>query len=113
MPSVLLGSPLEAQLRRLGFKNIDPAVDEDTNAKKLNAGRIAVWHVARMVAPFVFKQQGFSPIDFEYSAGLEPNDLYLAGSKTFPPALAETWQKAMKKIKEDGSFARIVQKYSR
>jgi polar amino acid transport system substrate-binding protein len=110
---VLLGSPLEAQLRRLGFKNIEAAVDEETNARKLNIGRIAVWHVARMVAPFVFIQQGFSPTDLEYSAGLEPNDLYLAGSKKMPPGVAELWQVAMKKIKEDGTFARIVQKYAR
>jgi polar amino acid transport system substrate-binding protein len=110
---VLLGSPLEAQLRRLGFKNIEAAVDEETNARKLNVGRIAVWHVARMVAPFVFIQQGFSPTDLEYSAGLEPNDLYLAGSKSFPLGVAELWQSAMKKIKADGTFARIVQKYSR
>jgi polar amino acid transport system substrate-binding protein len=110
---VLLGSPLEAQLRRLGFKNIEAAVDEETNARKLNMGRIAVWHVARMVAPFVFIQQGFSPTDLEYSAGLEPNDLYLAGSKTFPPGVAEVWRSAMKKIKDDGTFAKIVQKYSR
>jgi polar amino acid transport system substrate-binding protein len=110
---VLLGSPLEAQLRRLGFKNIDAAVDEETNARKLNIGRIAVWHVARMVAPFVFIQQGFSPSDLEYSAGLEPNDLYLAGSKKFPPGVAELWQAAFKKIKEDGTFAGIVKKYSR
>ncbi len=110
---VLLGSPLEAQLRRLGFKNIVAAVDEETNARKLNIGRIAVWHVARMVAPFVFIQQGFSPTDLEYSAGLDPNDLYLGGSKTFPPKVAEIWQAAMKKIRADGTYARIVQKYSR
>lgn len=110
---VLLGSPLEAQIRRLGFKNVDAAVDEETNARKLNLGRIAVWHVARMVAPFVFIQLGFSPTDLEYSTGLEPNDLYLAGSKKFPPKIAELWQEAMKKTKEDGTFARIVKKYSR
>jgi len=109
---VLLGSPLEAQLRRLGFKHIDAAVDEETNARKLNVGRIAVWHVARMVAPYVFTQQGFSPAELEYSTGLEPNDLYLAGSKVFPAGIAEVWRAAFKKIKEDGTFAKIVQNYA-
>lgn len=109
---VLLGSPLEAQLRRLGFKDIDSAVDEDTNARKLNAGRIAVWHVARLVAPFVYLRQGLSTASLEYGATMEPNDLYLAGTKNFPVAIAETWRQAFKKIKSDGTFAEIVKKYS-
>lgn len=109
---VLLGSPLEAQLRRIGFKNIEASVDEDTNARKLNAGRIDIWHVARMVAPFVFLRLGLSPTELEYGVSLEPNDLYLAGSKRFPAAVAEKWRAAFKTIKADGTYAGIVKKYA-
>lgn len=109
---VLLGSPLEAQLKRLGFREIEPTVDEETNARKLQFGRIAVWHVARLVAPFVFERHGFAVKDLEYGPGLDENDLYLGASKNLPPEQAENWRKAFQKIKEDGTLEKIVKKYS-
>jgi ABC-type amino acid transport substrate-binding protein len=109
---VLLGSPLEAQLKRLGFREIEPTVDEETNARKLQFGRIAVWHVARLVAPFVFERHGFAVKDLEYGPGLDENDLYLGASKNLPPEQVEKWRKAFQKIKDDGTLEKIVKKYS-
>lgn len=109
---VLLGSPLESQLRSLGFREIEPTVDEETNARKLNFGRIGVWHVAKLVAPFVFERHGFAVKDLQYGLGLDENDLYLGASKNFPPAQAEVWRKAYRKIKDDGTLDKIVAKYS-
>jgi polar amino acid transport system substrate-binding protein len=108
---VLLGSPLEAQLKRLKFKNIDSAVNEETNARKLKFGRIDAWLVARLVAPFVFERQGFSPKELTYGASLDANDLYLGGSKNFPPEIAKKWQQAFAKIKSDGTLRSILEKY--
>lgn len=109
---VLLGSPLETQLRRLNFVEIEATVDEETNARKLQAGRIAVWHVARLVAPFVFERHAFSPKNLQFGPSLDENDLYLGGSRNLPIEQAEIWREAFKKIKADGTYDAIVKKYT-
>lgn len=109
---VLMASPLEQQLRTAGFSKIDPSTDEDTNARKLNAGRLDVWHVARMVAPFVYNRLGLDSTELQYGAKLDVNDLYLAGPKDFPEAEAKKWRQAYEKIKADGTLAKIIQRFS-
>ncbi len=104
----LLGSPQEAFLRDQRFAKIDAGVDEETNARKLNAGRLQVWFVARMVAPFLYKKAGFDPKDLQYGVKLRTNDLYLGASPALPDSEAEKWRGALRAMQEDGTYDKIV-----
>lgn len=109
---VLAGSPLEAELKEKGFKHVDAGVDEETNARKLHAGRIDVWLVARMVAPFVFERQGFDPKKLVYGVAMRTNDLHLGATKTLPEAEVSKWRKALEALKQRGDYQKIVDRYA-
>lgn len=108
---VLLGSPLETELRNKGFRRVDVGVDEETNARKLQLGRIDAWFVASMVAPFVYKRLGFQPSDLVYGAELQVNDLHLGATKSLSEAETKAWQSAMEKILRNGTYDQILKKY--
>jgi len=110
---VLLGSPLEQQLRDLDFKELDPAIDELTNAKKLQAGRIKVWHVARMVAPFIWKKLNLDSSNLQFGVSLDENDLFLAGTLSLESKTVKLWQDAFAQVNSSGELAKIVEKYSK
>lgn len=107
----LLGSPQESLLRDLRFTKIEPGVDEETNARKLNAGRLKVWFVAKMVAPFLYKQAGFKSSELQYGIKLRTNDLYLGASPALPDSEAEKWRGAMRAMQDDGTYEKIVSKH--
>ncbi|MEY4630537.1 MAG: hypothetical protein RIQ81_657 [Pseudomonadota bacterium] len=104
----LLGSPLAALLKKDGLGTLDAGATEETNAKKLKSGHIDAWFVARKVAPFVFKAEGYDPAQLDYGIVLRRNDLYLAASRNMPRAEVEKWQKAFAAMKKDGSWKRIT-----
>jgi polar amino acid transport system substrate-binding protein len=104
----LLGSPLEALLRAEGLGIVDAGTDEETNARKLGSGHIGAWFVARMVAPHVFKSEGFDPARHDYGIVLRRNDLYLAASPGMPAAEIKKWKQAFSAIKKDGTWKRIT-----
>lgn len=104
----LLGSPLEALLRSDGLGIVDAGADEETNARKLGSGHIGAWFVARMVAPDVFKSQGFDPARLDYGVVLRRNDLYLAASPGMPAAEIKKWKQAFSAIKKDGTWKKIT-----
>ena len=108
---VLLGSPLETELRNKGFQNIDVGVDEETNARKLSLGRVDVWFVATMVAPFVYKRLGLPDAELEYGASLQVNDLHLGATSTLPVAELLKWRDAMETIRKNGTYDRILKSY--
>jgi polar amino acid transport system substrate-binding protein len=110
---VLLGSPLERELRDKGFKHVDVGVDEETNAKKLRLGRVDAWLVAAMVAPFVYGRLGYPTTELRYGATLRVNDLHLGATKTLPEPEAAKWRDAMAKLTKSGEVDRILKAYRR
>ena len=87
-------------------KDIDAGSSPGLNAKKLFHGRVKIWHTARMVAPYVYKLEGYDTSQLRYGIGLDENDLYLGATKNFPPKVAEKWRSAYKKrrnLRQDSS----------
>lgn len=105
---VLAGSPLEAQLKRLGFSKISGVHNESMNAKKLHHGRIDIWHAGKMVALDLYRKEGYKTSELEFGASLDKNDLYLAANLDFPEEKAQLWRSALEKIKADGRYDKIV-----
>ena len=78
------------------------------NARKLRAGRIAAWLVARRVAPFVAYRVDLNPQDLHFGAVLRVNHLYLAGSLSMSDEEVERWRAALAAMKQDGTYERIL-----
>ncbi len=102
-----LNDAREQYLLSLGFDNIDSAVNEVNNIKKLNMGRID----AMIASPDNFvascREAGIDPDNFEEAYLVSEKELYITFSKDFDEAIVAEWQEALKTMYEDGTFEEI------
>lgn len=108
---VLLGSPLEVELKLNVFERIMASPDEETNAKMLHAERLDAWFVASMVAPFVYKELGYDPKELEVGVKMQINDLHLGATKTLPEAEAKKWRDAYEALVKSGKVEQLIAAY--
>lgn len=108
---VLLGSPLEVELRDRNFSRITASPEESTNAKMLHINRFDAWFVATMVAPFVYKQLGFDPKELEVGVKLQTNDLHLGATKDLPDAELKRWRDAFEALEKSGKVEKLLSAY--
>jgi polar amino acid transport system substrate-binding protein len=98
-------------LTRLGFTNLDRASSNISSFKKLMMGRIAVYTDSQLGVESLAIASGFKASDVKLIFELFKSELYIAASKTTPPALVEKWNQALEEMKRDKSLARIQHKY--
>ncbi len=108
---VLLGSPLEVELKLNVFENVTASTDEETNAKMLHIGRLDAWFVATMVAPFVYRRLGYDPKELEVGVKMQVNDLHLGATKNFPEAEAKKWRDAFDSLVKAGKVEQLLAAY--
>lgn len=108
---VLLGSPLEVELKLNVFEKVTASTDEDTNAKMLHADRLDAWFVATMVAPFVYRRLGYDPKELEVGVKMQINDLHLGGTKNLPEAEAKKWRDAYQALEKSGKLEQLISAY--
>jgi len=106
-----LNDAREQYLLSLGFNNIDSAVNEVNNIKKLNTGRID----AMIASPDNFiascREAGINEGNFEEAYLVSEQELYVTFSKNFDATIVEKWQSALKDMYEDGTFEEIYLKW--
>lgn len=106
---ITLGYPYTKELT--GNKNIkiDPANDDITNFKKLEAGRIDAFVVEEHSGVKALKDSGVKGIAYDKNRPLSKMDVYYAFQKTAEGKdLAVKFSRALDEIKKDGTFARIM-----
>jgi polar amino acid transport system substrate-binding protein len=108
---VLLGSPLEAELKLNVFEHVTASPDEETNAKMLHIERLDAWFVATMVAPFVYKRLGYDPKELEVGVKMQVNDLHLGATKELPEAEARKWRDAWETLVKEGRVEKLLAEY--
>lgn len=108
---VLLGGPAEASARRLGFQHIETTTSVASNIRKLAAGRLDALVVLGGIAAAEEAQPAGQALAWREGALLETVDIYLAGNPGFPAASAQAWQAALKAMRQDGSYQRILARY--
>ena len=84
--------------------------DEKSNARKMIAGRIDYWFTATDRAAYYLKEMGLKE---QPTVGkpLRSGRLYLAGNLDFSKDKSEEIREALQKIKDDGTYDKIYQKY--
>lgn len=106
-----LNDAREQYLISLGFDNIDSAVNEVNNLKKLNMGRID----AMIASPDNFfascREAGIDADTFEEAYLVSEQELYITFSKDFDEAIVAEWRDALKSMYEDGTFKEIYLKW--
>ena len=108
---------IELYLSQNGFKireNIEPNSSFEANFKKLINQRIDLWGVADLAAHYIVQSNHYPKniIKEVYCLkGLSAEGAYMAFSKNTPDALVDRFRNALKKIKADGTYDRILSKY--
>lgn len=107
----LNGSEVVGVLQDMGFTNLEAATNSESNARKLQLGRIDAWAINMWTGPTVFKNEGFSLDELRVLPLNEPWDQWLAASPQFPPEAAAQIGEALKKLQQDGTAKALEAKY--
>lgn len=96
-----------------GFDEIDQVSSNETNMKKLLRGRIDIWVEDELTAYYLLKQNGHEPQDtvkilYQFPLG---GGGHIAFSSSTSDELVEKFKQAYEKIKQDGTYERILGKY--
>lgn len=94
-------------LKKKGFTNIDTALENAMNAKKLETGRISLWILSAVDLPILCKQENVDINSLEVVFRFEGEETFLAFSKETSPSIVKRWQKAFHSMVEDGTWKRL------
>ncbi|GBC63940.1 amino acid ABC transporter substrate-binding pro tein [Desulfonema ishimotonii] len=101
----------EQILTKEGFTNLEATHNPLFSAKKLMKGRIDIWCNANLVAGKILEEAGYSLNDVENVHTLRENHLYIAMSKGTSGDVIVKWLDALTKMKKDGTFTRIYNRW--
>lgn len=108
---------IELYLIENGFKireNIEPNNSYEANLKKLINRRVDLWGVVDLTAHYLVQSNQYPKNTINevyYLKELSTDGAYMAFSKNTPDALVDQFRGALEKIKEDGTYDRILSKY--
>lgn len=110
--TTLEGSPRAKRLTAAGLTNLKPATDPATSATLLNKGRVEAWYTFDHRARYLTKAQGFDPATIVTGAPIVEAPLWLASNTTFDPEIAAQLKASIEELKADGTYGKIVSKYT-
>jgi polar amino acid transport system substrate-binding protein len=102
---------LEVYLKQNNFYNIHSVPQDMLNLKKLIRGRINLWATGQEQALFKMKRLGINPNKITEVFKIKKAHLYIAFSRTTPDSVINLWQSILNKMKKDGRYKKIVDKY--
>nr|WP_284676624.1 transporter substrate-binding domain-containing protein [Vibrio sinus] len=105
------GTPAQLLLEKAGFSNIQPVTFEDQNVEKLRKGRIKLWAIPRLVGKYVYRTNGYNPNELNFGYVLSKPIIYFAASKDISEADIKKWKTALKEMRHDGTFEKILSRY--
>ncbi len=104
----------EQLLKRRGFTNLESLYGSDANMinlKKVLLGRIDLWITSNKVKLATTRKMGIDPDLLEEVFVVRKIHAYVAFSRKTPDAVVHAWQRALDKIKEDGTYEKIMARY--
>lgn len=111
----IAGDVREKLLLNKGFKNTVPYFGMHANTqnlKKLMAGRLDLWISSPKDALTTLANTGVNPSEIKEVLTLSQHYEYMAFSKETSDETVATWQKTLDEIKADGTYKKIMSKYS-
>jgi polar amino acid transport system substrate-binding protein len=111
---VVRGDVRATHLERLGFTNLEMVATHEQNVKKLLINRIQVLFYEPQGMSFVCRKLGIRMSEFEPVLETEPSEVYIMMSKQgTKPETVRKWRDAARRIKEDGTFQSIAEKWAK
>jgi polar amino acid transport system substrate-binding protein len=101
----------ELYLKSKNFYNIYSVPDDLLNVKKLIKGRIDLWAAGETQGLYKAKQLNINPKKIKKVFKIKETQLYIAFSRTTPTSIIKQWQHELNKMKKDGRYKKIVDKY--
>lgn len=95
----------------LQLPHVDAVTHDDTNARKLQAGRIDAWLSPWNGILAAQRQIGSSPATLRRGVVLKRVQAYMASSPDVTPSQVADWKAAMSDMMKDGTYERILKKY--
>jgi polar amino acid transport system substrate-binding protein len=101
----------EQMLTRENFTNTESYPDRATCLRQLLDGKVQLVAASNTEMPAALEAAGASAGDVESAFTLTTDLVYIAFSKSVPPALVARWQEALDAMKRDGRFATIYARW--
>ncbi|MES2264965.1 MAG: transporter substrate-binding domain-containing protein [Pseudomonadota bacterium] len=93
------------------LSHLSLVANDDTNAKKLHAGRIDAWISTWNGIRAAQRAGGFGIDSLRRGVVLARVKAYLVSSRDLPPAVVAPWKAAFDEMVRDGSYEAILRKY--
>jgi polar amino acid transport system substrate-binding protein len=110
--AILRGSPHKEVLEAEHFTAVFECATVRECMRMVQTGLADATYGGEVIHRSAANLAGASVSDFDYSAPFRSGEIWLAGSLDFSDADLAQWQAAMKAMRNDGSCARILRKYS-
>jgi len=108
------GGRFDAAVKAGVLTNLDRSNDSDVNMQKLIAGRFELMPSNRFVAAFIARKNGITQEIRELSPEIENIATFVAFTKARDTGkLREDIDGAIATMREDGSYGKIIERYSR
>ena len=101
----------ELFLRDNDFDNLYSVPRDQLNVLKLIKGRINLWAAGETQGIYKAKQLGINPNEIKKIYKIKDTKLYIAFSRTTPNSIINQWQEELDKMKKDGRYQIIMDKY--
>lgn len=108
--STIAGANLIAAQHASLFR-IEATSSEDSNLKKLLAGRVDGWTSTKSSAEYTFARHGLESSELIRGVKLADYTAYIAASLNIDEQTANAWIKTLEAMNNDGDAARIRKKY--
>jgi polar amino acid transport system substrate-binding protein len=101
----------EQYLNSLGFENLVSANRNISNIRHLIDGDIDLWVSSDFNMPYQARQAGVDPGQLELLLAFRRVENYIAFSLETPLTVVRAWQHCLDEIKQDGTYAALMEKY--
>ncbi|HPN39426.1 MAG TPA: transporter substrate-binding domain-containing protein [Melioribacteraceae bacterium] len=101
----------DTYLRELGFTNLVSDADPVVMVNKLMNGEVDAFVCSGITLPDILKSTGYNYSQVVSSFELMSTDYYIAFSKNTSSTIVNSWQNALDKIKQDGTYNSIYNKW--
>lgn len=98
-------------LSKAGLGNLDRINNNIANVQKLMSGRIDLYASSSLTYGVEATEAGFQPGDLKLVLPFQQTQLYIAMSKGTPEGVVQSWNAALKKLRQDGSWQKLLKKY--
>lgn len=98
-------------LTKAGLPNLERINNNIANVQKLMGGRIDLYASSSLTYGVEATEAGFQPSDLKLVLPFQQTQLYIAMSKGTPASVVQSWNAALKKLRQDGSWQKLLKKY--